>query len=82
MSEQEKMEAIATTGDVGEAKENILVRLWKAPLTKKIVKGVATVGACVGSAIIGYKAGTKHGPKLESLPEAADDDLTVVDEED
>ena len=72
MSEQEKMEAIATTGEVSEAKENILVRLWKAPLTKKIVKGAAAVGACIGSALLGYKAGVKHGAKC--LPEAIEEE--------
>ena len=68
MSEQEKNEAIATTGEVTEAKETWLKRLWKKPITKKIVKGIATATACVCSAIIGYKAGSKHPAESTPLP--------------
>ena len=77
MSEQEKNEAIATTGEVTE-KEAWYKRLWKNPVTKKVVKGVAAVGACIGSAVIGFKAGVKHGGQtvpdacMEDVPEETD----------
>ena len=66
MSEQEKIEAIATTGEVTEAKKPLLKRLWEKPITKKIVAGLTTAAMCVGSAVLGYKAGSKHA--LTPLP--------------
>ena len=61
MSEQEKKEAIVTSGEVTEAKTTWYKKLWNNPTARKIVKGIGAAAACVGSAVIGYKAGLKNG---------------------
>lgn len=71
MSEQEKKEAIATTGEVKEAKEPLLKRLWRKPIVKKIVKGAAVTAACVGSFLVGRKTGV---PAMTALPEGTTDE--------
>lgn len=77
MSEQEKKEAIATTGEVKEAKEPLLKRLWRKPIVKKIVKGAAVTAACVGSFLVGRKTGC---PAMVPLPDEGTTDAPDEDD--
>lgn len=69
MSEQEKKEAIVTSGEVTEAKTPWYKKLWNNPTTRKIVKGIGAAAACVGSAVIGYKAGLKNASAMTDVEE-------------
>ena len=74
MSEQEKKEAIVTTGEVTETKKSLLKRLWEKPIVQKIAKGAAAVGLCVASGLVGYKLGKNDVPEMTALPDGEETD--------
>ena len=63
MSEQEKANAVPTTGTVTEAKakERWIDRIRKNPKTKKIVKGAIRVGELAMTGLICFALGKKAG---------------------
>lgn len=65
-------ENTVNNSEVVIVKEPWYKKLWNHPLTRRIVKGGLAVGACIGSGVIGYKAGLKHnvsGTEMEIEPE-------------
>lgn len=73
MSEQEKSNAIATEGTVTEPKKDPwYIRLYRHPITKKVLKIVGVVGATVGAGFGGYELGihSVRGLRWQNLDNA------------
>lgn len=59
MSEQEKRNAIETEGTVTETpkKDPWYIRLYRNPITKKVIKVIGVAGSIIGAGFGGYEIG-------------------------
>ena len=85
MSEQEKKNAIAAEGTVEETpkKDPWYIRLYRNPITKKVLRITGVVGGIIGAGFGGYELGIRTaipGGKWHKLEETEESEPERIEE--
>lgn len=84
MSEQEKRDAITAEGTVTESKKDPwYIRLYRNPITKKVLRITGVVGGIIGAGLGGYELGIRTaipGGKWHKLEETEESEPERIEE--